>query len=522
MNGAARFYLTSSVMLLALAGCGRGMLQTGERASWRHQAEVTCLKSGAVKIGSGVVKIEPIEGPGMCGADFPLKVAALGESSAIGYADDPRPPGAIPNGTVAAMPRWPLNEPRYTPPMRPVQSQPIETQPIQNQAGPGPQMRWTPGPPGIEQRIEQRIERPETTAPARYGPASEPSAPTGRPMSIYPPGVAQPDDIPDDAILPPGRAAYPRSQQQYQRPQQPAYNAPVYQQPQRAAPALGPSLGPSLGPMRGPQTTGAIIPATLTPAATLACPLVSALDRWVSEGVQPAALRWFGAQVAAIKQISAYSCRGMVGSGSSGISEHAFGNAIDIAAFTLADGRTITVKNGWHGTPEEQGFLHDVQLNACETFSTVLAPGYNAAHYDHIHVDLMRRESGRHPCRPDAIPGEMAAAKARSLYASKQRGPAYTGSITTKAAIGKTPVAIPGEDGFVPDADDDAAVTGSIPAKAPHRKAAPYDMAVPGADGEFDDGEKMTGPISGWPRLTGAAAAGDAVIRAEERRSKSQ
>ena len=89
-------------MLLALAGCGRGLLQYGERAPWRHQAEVTCLKSGAVKIGTGVVQIQPIEGPGMCGADFPLKVAALGESSAIGYADDLRPPGAIPNGVVRA------------------------------------------------------------------------------------------------------------------------------------------------------------------------------------------------------------------------------------------------------------------------------------------------------------------------------------------------------------------------------------------------------------------------------------
>ena len=88
MSGNLRFYLTGSVMLLALAGCGRSFLQTGERASWRHEAEVACLKSGGVKIGAGVVQIQPIDGPGMCGADFPLKVAALGEGSAIGYADD--------------------------------------------------------------------------------------------------------------------------------------------------------------------------------------------------------------------------------------------------------------------------------------------------------------------------------------------------------------------------------------------------------------------------------------------------
>jgi hypothetical protein len=191
----------------------------------------------------------------------------------------------------------------------------------------------------------------------------------------------------------------------------------------------------------------------LTPPATLACPIVSALDHWVSEGVQPAALRWFGSPVVEIKQIAAYSCRPMVGGGSSHISEHAFGNAIDIAAFTFADGRRITVQEGWHGTPEQQGFLRDVHLAACENFMTVLAPGYNAAHYNHIHVDLMRRASGDRPCRPEGIPGEVAAAKARALYAGRQRGPYYTGSVT-KAR--RSPTAIPGEDGYILD-DDEAA-----------------------------------------------------------------
>ena len=259
--------------------------------------------------------------------------------------------------------------------------------------------------------------------------------------------------------------------------------------------------------MRGPNATAAIMPAAVTPPATLACPLVSALDRWVSEGVQPAALRWFGSQVTEIKQIGSYSCREMVGSGTSSMSEHAFGDALDIAGFTLADGRKITVKDGWHGTPEEQGFLHDVQLYACETFTTVLAPGYNVYHYDHMHVDLMRRSSGNHPCRPNAIPGEVAAAKARSVYASKQRGPAYTGSVPAKAARGMEPVALPGQDGYVPGEDDDA-VTGSI--------GAPRGIKG-GLDHDFD----LTGPADGPPQRasTSLQSAGDAAIRAEERRS---
>ncbi len=108
----------------------------------------------------------------------------------------------------------------------------------------------------------------------------------------------------------------------------------------------------------------------MKPAATLACPIVSVLDRWLAESVQPAAMRWFGARVVEIKQISAYSCRGMNGNSRAHISEHAFGNALDIAAFTLADGRRISVKDGWKGMPEEQGFLRDVQACGVPAIST--------------------------------------------------------------------------------------------------------------------------------------------------------
>jgi len=145
--------------------------------------------------------------------------------------------------------------------------------------------------------------------------------------------------------------------------------------------------------------------------------------------VQPASMRWFGARVVEIKQISAYSCRGMNGNSQAHISEHAFGNALDIAAFTLADGRRITVKDGWKGLPEEQGFLHDVQAAACQQFTTVLAPGSNVYHYDHIHVDLMRRASRRLICEPQAMSGEEVAARAsgRNPYASRE--PFVTGSL---------------------------------------------------------------------------------------------
>jgi len=173
--------------------------------------------------------------------------------------------------------------------------------------------------------------------------------------------------------------------------------------------------------------TGAV---NVQPTATLACPLVSQLDNWFASGVQPAAMRWFGVPVAEIKQISAYSCRGMNGQRGARISEHAFGNALDVASFTPADGRRVTVKDGWRGLPEEQGFLRDVHASACQLFSTVLAPGSNAFHYDHIHVDLMRRSSGRSICNPVAIPGDVVAARAGGTRFARGE-PGVTGSVKT-------------------------------------------------------------------------------------------
>ena len=70
------------------------------------------MNSGAVKEGPGKVRISPIEGPGVCGADFPLKVSSLGDSGPLGYDDDPRPPGAVPTAPGQVPPRWPIVQPR--------------------------------------------------------------------------------------------------------------------------------------------------------------------------------------------------------------------------------------------------------------------------------------------------------------------------------------------------------------------------------------------------------------------------
>jgi hypothetical protein len=378
MTRGVRLYLVGSFVLVSLAGCGRGFFQSAEREPWRAEAEVACLKSGAVKETPELVRIDPISGPGACGAQFPLKVAALGEGVAsFGFADELRPPGSIGNA-----PRWPVS--------------------------PAP-------PPSQAPYSDQALRQPG------YG------APSNGPISLSAPGVAsQQDEIDLPAEGTPGQPAYRGAPAYPPRDRYSTPYTPPYSQPS-AAPL------PRLGPAQGDPVT-AVGPVVVKPTATLACPIVSALDRWLADSVQPAAQRWFGARVVEIKQISAYSCRGMNGNPSAHISEHAFGNALDIAAFTLADGRRISVKDGWKGMPEEQGFLRDIQGAACQQFNTVLAPGSNVYHYDHIHVDLMRRSSRRVICQPAAVSGEEIAARAggRSPYA--QREPYVTGSLGAKKA----------------------------------------------------------------------------------------
>lgn len=408
-----RLYLVGSLMLLTVAGCGRGWLNFAEREPWRAEAEKACLQSGAVRETANLVRIKPISGPGVCGAEFPLKVAALGENSAIGYVADMRPPGSIPNaggGNYANQPRWPGAQPSYPPP--PANYQPPTYQP----------------PPQRQAYPSQQAYPPQQAYPSQSYPADN------RPVSLTP-NVPQAEDeefVEDSAE--PMRA--PQTQMRPQgAPLQPVETRPATSSypvssypPQRSLPTLGPSR-----PNSSVMTTSAV---QVKPTATLACPLVSALDKWIADAVQPAAMRWFGTPVAEIKQISAYSCRGMNGQAGAHISEHAFGNALDIAAFTLADGRTITVKGGWRGMPEEQAFLRDVQGAACQQFTTVLAPGSNVYHYDHIHVDLMRRSSGRVICQPAAVSGEAIAAKASGgRYAGRDGG--YTGSIKKPSRTAK-------------------------------------------------------------------------------------
>jgi hypothetical protein len=118
----------------------------------------------------------------------------------------------------------------------------------------------------------------------------------------------------------------------------------------------------------------------------VACPLAETFAGWARYGVDRAARVVLGSALVRIETFGSYSCRNVAGTDR--LSAHATGNAIDVAAFDLADGRRISVKSGWSGgTPAEREFLRIVHTSACKRFGTVLGPGYNAAHQDHFHLE---------------------------------------------------------------------------------------------------------------------------------------
>lgn len=127
------------------------------------------------------------------------------------------------------------------------------------------------------------------------------------------------------------------------------------------------------------------------PAAAISCPMASGLFLWRHQFVEPAAQRRFGQGVARIETFGSYSCRRIGGGREGRYSEHATADAIDIAAFVLADGRRIGVAADWTGGDEAAAFLREVRDGGCRIFATTLSPDYNAAHRDHLHLDAARR-----------------------------------------------------------------------------------------------------------------------------------
>ncbi len=153
----------------------------------------------------------------------------------------------------------------------------------------------------------------------------------------------------------------------------------------------------------GPSDCGAVSPYEMSaagngaiglkPTALLRCPMIRPVDDWMVAVVSPAAVHYLGAPVTEVKVAASYSCRTRNGIVGAKLSEHALANALDVSGFVLANGRTVTLRKGWNGEPDEQAFLRAVHKEACRRFTTVLGPDADRFHFDHFHVDLARHNA---------------------------------------------------------------------------------------------------------------------------------
>jgi hypothetical protein len=135
---------------------------------------------------------------------------------------------------------------------------------------------------------------------------------------------------------------------------------------------------------------------SVKPAAILRCPMASALAEWIRNDIAPLAER-LGSAVSDLDSFDSYECRGRNRVAGARLSEHGRANALDVRAFKFADGSSISLTD----RTVPRGLRESVLHSACTRFSTVLGPGSDWYHEDHIHLDLMERRGNYRICQWD-------------------------------------------------------------------------------------------------------------------------
>ncbi|HUF57523.1 MAG TPA: extensin family protein, partial [Thermohalobaculum sp.] len=146
-----------------------------------------------------------------------------------------------------------------------------------------------------------------------------------------------------------------------------------------------------------PVRINAIAGIRLSTPATLDCNTASRFATWVTGVLAPAARQQLGAGVETLWVMGSYACRRRNNIPSGKLSEHGRGRAIDIGGFWLDDGRKVTLAGGW-GKGAEGAVLAQARARACGLFHTVLGPGSDRHHDDHLHLDTSPR-GGEPYCR---------------------------------------------------------------------------------------------------------------------------
>jgi hypothetical protein len=162
----------------------------------------------------------------------------------------------------------------------------------------------------------------------------------------------------------------------------------------------------------------------VAPSATLRCSMAAAVAQWVRSDLGPAAAD-LGSPLAAVTNHGSYECRSRNNAAGARISQHAHGNALDLGMIRLIDGVVIDLAQrdlaqrelGQKDLAQKdlaqkdlaqksipQSFSQRIRDATCNRFKTVLGPGSDASHADHIHVDLAERARGYAMCQWDVEP----------------------------------------------------------------------------------------------------------------------
>jgi hypothetical protein len=134
----------------------------------------------------------------------------------------------------------------------------------------------------------------------------------------------------------------------------------------------------------------------ISPAATLRCETAEAIADWVREDLAGEAAG-LGSVLSAIENLDSFECRGQNRVVGAKLSEHGRANALDVSAIRLKSGRVVRPVD----PAVSMDFRIAMRTAVCARFTTVLGPGSDGYHEDHIHLDLAERRSGYRICQWD-------------------------------------------------------------------------------------------------------------------------
>src|SRR6202023_1761330 len=124
---------------------------------------------------------------------------------------------------------------------------------------------------------------------------------------------------------------------------------------------------------------------------TLSCRFGERFGHWLRDLVAPLMAGEFAVELKSVRTGPGYECRNRNRAETGKISAHASGLAVDVASFQLANGRTLAIKPD--GDEHLRSTVNAIRVAACGWFTTVLGPGSDAAHADHMHVDILQHGS---------------------------------------------------------------------------------------------------------------------------------